>query len=428
MKKLLLLACVVQLSVVEAKETIQWWHSMSGKHGETVKALVETYNKSQDKYQVVETFRGNYTESLNAAIAAYRGKKQPHIVQVFEVGTMTMMKSKAVEPVHKLLSDNGYKMNWDNYLAPVLSYYKDDNGKLMSMPFNSSTPILYHNKQMMKKAGVAKLPTTWDELLAASKKIVASGVKCGTTIGWQSWVLIENFSAIHNVPIASNNNGYSGLDTTLKFNNPSVIGNISALKTAMADKSFVYEGRRSEPSKNAFTSGKCAFFMDSSSAIASLQAQVKFPWGASHLPIGKGATPKNSIIGGATLWVFKGHKKEEYKGVADFINYLASEKNQKWWHKRTGYLPISKLAYQALKKEGYYKTNPYQEVAVTQLMRGEPSLNSRGVRLGNFTLIREVINEELEKIWAGRVTPEKGMNAAVSRGNKILNRYKRTIR
>jgi sn-glycerol 3-phosphate transport system substrate-binding protein len=424
--------CLMTLTLLNplyAATEIHWWHSMEGELGRTLEALVAKYNGTQSTFKVVPTYRGNYTENLNAAIAAYRAKKQPHLVQVFEVGTQTMMNSGAIYPVQDLLKDHKIAMEWDDFLPAVLSYYRDSKGVLLSMPFNSSTPEMFYNLDMFKKAGIKNPPSTWQELQITSKKLIESGAKCGTVIGWQQWILIENFASIHNIPFASNDNGFKSLKTQLLYDTPIIVNNIKMLKEMMKDGSFRYEGRRNDPSKKVFLAGLCGIYMDSSSAIGGLKKVAKFKWAAAPMPYNAGLkNPLNSIIGGATLWVFKGHQSDEYKGVADFISFLAKAENQVWWHKETGYLPITKTAYEQLKKEQYFQKEPFQEVAIKQLTRGVQTVNSRGLRLGNFTQIRDVIDEELEKVWAGKSTPEEGVKASVERGNRLLEQYARTTR
>jgi len=427
MKFLLVMLVLLFTTGAQAEVTINWWHSMEGDLGDNLDKLVAKYNASQKSIKMVPTYRGNYTESLNASIAAYRGGKQPHIVQVFEVGTQTMMSSNVIYPVQDLMNDQGIKINWEDLLDPVRSYYQE-KGKLMSMPFNSSTALLYYNSDWLKKAKVG-IPKTWNEVKEASQKIVKAGAKCGFVAAWQQWTLVENFSAIHDFPFASNQNGFGGLDTKVAFNNPKVKSLVQMLKDMMNDKSFRYEGRRSDPSKKLFLNGDCGFYMDSTSQIGTLKKLAKFNWGATYMPVlADMSAPKNSIIGGATLWVFKGHKTEEYKGVADFFNFLNKAENQIWWHQNTGYLPLTKTAYEQLKKDGYYKKEPFQEIAVLQLMRTTPTENSKGIRLGNYSQIRDIIDEEFEKIWAGSSTVDQALSSAADRSNRTLEQYKRTIR
>lgn len=404
---------------------IQFWHAQRPPRENTLNKIVDAYNKFQTKYQVVASFKGSYDETLNAGIAAFRSKKQPHILQVYEVGTQTMMLSNAIYPVFNLMKDTGHNIDWKSYLQPVLSYYVSSNGELQSMPFNSSTPIMYYNKDLFKKAGLTGPPRTWDEMGEYTKKLVASGTEYGMTSAWQTWVMIENYSAIQNIPLATKSNGFDGLDTELTINNPMVVKHIERLKSWMDDKRFVYEEREYKGPEAAFISGKCAILMDSIGAIGAVKS-AKFDWGAAPLPVEASMKePQNSIIGGASLWVLKGLPQEEYQGVADFLAFQASEEMQIIWHKETGYLPITLQAYNKLKADGFYQQEPLQEVGILQLTRKDPTANSRGIRLGSFSQIRDVMNEELEMLWQGKKTAKQALDEAVSRGNDILRQFEK---
>lgn len=413
--------------------TINWWHAMRSARGKVVDTMIQKFNESQTKYVVVGTNKGNYDETMNAGVAAFRAKRQPHILQVFEVGTQTMMQSGAIYPVHKLMADTGNAIDWSNYLQAVLSYYMDADGNLMSMPFNSSTPIMYYNVSMFEKAGIAPLskidPITWDELGDITKKLVDDGIAPnGMVTAWQSWTQVENYSAIHNIPFASKANGYQGLDTELLINNPQVINHIARLKEWAGDKRFMYGGQKYQGPKSEFIAQNAAVYIDSVSGIAKLKGAVTdFKWDAAPLPVEASMeSPQNSIIGGASLWVLNGHSKEEYEGVAAFLKFLASNEMQSYWHKETGYFPITLNAYNALKEEGYYKENPLQTVGIDQLNRAIPTEISRGLRLGYFVQIRNIINEELELVWNGKKTPQEAMDNAAKRSNIQLRTFEKT--
>ncbi|MGC9324629.1 MAG: sn-glycerol-3-phosphate ABC transporter substrate-binding protein UgpB [Desulfomonilia bacterium] len=440
MRKMILLVSVVVSvvfvsgQVLAEPTTIHWWHAMKGARGQVVDTMVKAFNDSQSEYVVVATYKGDYDETVNAGVAAYRAKKQPHILQSFEVGTQTMMLSGAVYPVYQLMKDEGYDIDWKAYIQPVLSYYMDADGNLMSMPFNSSTPVMYYNVDLFKKAGIPMLdkekPITWDELGEITAKLVKSGVTGGLVSGWQSWTQVENYSAMHNIPFASRANGYEGLDCELLINNDKVVGHITMLKDWMKDNRFYYGGQKYQGPSAEFVAQNAGVYIDSVSQIAKMQSSVKdFTWDVAPLPVESWMKePQNSIIGGASLWVFNGHDKKDYKGVAAFLNHLAQPEMQVYWHKETGYFPITLAAYEQLKKEGYYEEYPYQEVGIKQLTRREPTKISRGLRLGYFIQIRNIINEELELVWNGSKTPQEAMDSAVKRSNQQLREFEKTYK
>jgi sn-glycerol 3-phosphate transport system substrate-binding protein len=411
-----------------AQKEIQFWHAMGAQLGDVTNALADEFNKSQTEFKVVPVYKGSYTDTLTAAIAAFRAKQNPHIVQVFEVGTATMMAAKgAIYPVHQLMADSAEPFDPNAYIAPVYGYYSTVDGKLLSMPFNSSTPVFYWNKELFQKAGLdpAKPPTTWPEVGEMGKKLVAAGVPCGITIQWQTWTMIENFGAWHNLPFSTKANGFGGLDTELKFNDGPRVRQLQTLAEWSKDKVFVYGGREGK-STELFTSGTCAMHIASSGSAGAIQAAFKEkPFGIAMMPYWPDviAKPQNSIIGGATLWVLQGKEKADYKGVAKFFTYLSSAAVQAKWHQQTGYVPITTAAAELSRNQGFYEKFPGRDVAVKQLTLNPPTENSKGLRIGNFVQIRDIMDEEMEGVWSGKKTAKQALDDAVSRGNKLLRDF-----
>jgi sn-glycerol 3-phosphate transport system substrate-binding protein len=413
-----------------AQTEIQWWHSMGGANGDRVNAMAEGFNKSQKAYKVVPVYKGSYAESMTAAIAAFRAGNAPHIVQVFEVGTATMMSAKgAIVPVYKLMKDSGEKFDPKAYVSAVAGYYTDRSGNMLSLPFNSSTPVFYINKDAFAKAGLDPnvAPKTWKEFGVIAGKLKASGQQCVYTTGWPSWVHVENFSAWHNLPIGTLENGIGGLGTKFEINSPQHVAHIQMLADFAKNGWFTYGGRKNE-AEARFFGGECAMLTSSSAAQGNIRANAKFKFSVNFLPYHdeiKGA-PQNSIIGGASLWVLGGKKPAEYKGVAQFFNYLSQPELQSQWHKDSGYVPITNAAAELTKKSGYYEQNPGTDVAVKQLNNKPPTDNSKGLRFGNFVQGRDVIEEEIEAALAGKKDAKTAMNDAVKRGNDILRKFERS--
>ena len=432
--KQLALSAALAVSVcapAHAQTEIQWWHSMSAALGDWVNDLAKQYNESQTTYKIVPTYKGSYDESMTAGIAAFRSGNAPHLIQVFEVGTATMMASKgAVVPVAKVLNDGGFKFTPGDYVPAVAGYYTAPNGQMLSYPFNSSTTIFYYNKDAFKKAGLdpEKAPKTWPEVFAAATKLKASGHSCPFTTSWISWTQLESFSLWHNTLFASKNNGFDGFDAKLLVNTPLHVRHFENLAKASKDGSFVYKGR-GNAADASFPSGECAMITGSSGLYARVSKEAKFAYGISTLPYYaevKGA-PQNTAIGGASLWVMAGKKPAEYKGVADFLNFLNDTKVQAASHQRTGYLPVTMAAYRLTDASGFYENKPGTDVAVTQMIR-KATDKSRGIRLGNFVQVRNIIDEETEQIWTGKKTPQQALDTVVQRGNEQLARFARANR
>ncbi|RSZ47108.1 MULTISPECIES: sn-glycerol-3-phosphate ABC transporter substrate-binding protein UgpB [unclassified Variovorax] len=422
------LAATTLFNVAQAQTEIQWWHSMTAVNNEWVNDLAKQFNESQKEYKVIPTFKGTYDESMTASIAAFRAGNAPHILQVFEVGTATMMASKgAIVPVGQVMKDAGEKFDPAAYIPAVAGYYTAPNGQMLSFPFNSSTTIFYFNKDAFKAAGLPtdKAPSTWPEVVAAAAKLKASGHKCPFTTAWQNWTQVESFSAWHNVEFASKANGLQGLDARLKVNSPLHQRHIENLASMAKQGLFIYKGRGNVP-EASFVSGECAMINTSSGFYGNVAKNAKFAYGLAPLPYYPDVpgAPQNTVIGGASLWVMSGKKPAEYKGVAKFFSFISTPEVQSASHKRTGYLPVTTASYKLTEDSGFYKQNPGTDVAVTQMIR-KVTDKSRGIRLGNYVQIRAIEDEELEQVWNGKKTAKEALDAIVTRGNEQLERFQK---
>lgn len=415
-----------------AQTEIQFWHAFTGRLGELVDAQVTDFNAKNSDYKVVATHKGNYSETLNAGIAAFRAGEQPDLLMVFEVGTATMMAAKgAIKPVYEVMEESGAAFDADSYIGAVKGYYTTPDGLMLSLPFNASTPVLWVNRDALSANGIDPDIdlSTWQNVEGVLDTLKAAGHQCPLVTAWQSWIHLENFSAYHDVPFATKDNGFAGLDTELSFNSEAQVAHISKMGEWAKDGKFIYTGRRNEGGAN-FRGGDCALFTESSAGYAGISSEAKFNFDVRPLPYwaGLGNAPLNTIIGGASLWPLAGQSDAEYKGVGEFLSYLSSIPVQAQWHQNTGYLPITIAAGEATRAEGFYDANPGTDVAVIQMTANAPTANSKGLRLGSFDQIRGIIDEELEGVWAGDKSAQEALDSAVERGDKLLRRFEQANR
>lgn len=424
------LAILLSLSAPAFAVTeIHWWHAMQGELGREVERLASDFNASQSEYKIVPTYKGLYTETMTAAMFALRSQQHPAILQAAEIATATLMSAKGViVPLHQLMREQNVEFTPQSYLPAIASYYSDSAGNMLSFPFNSSTPILFYNKDQFRLAGLdADMPlATWPQVEAAAKKLRERGIRCGITTAWPAWINIENFSALHNVPLATRENGIGGLDAQLQINNPVVTGHVTALVEWQKTAVFDYSGRTNEAERRFYNSD-CGILLSSSAARADIIANAKFEIGYGMLPYWPNVSgaPQNSIIGGGSLWVLQGRPEAEYKGVARFFAFLSRPDVQSAWHQWTGYLPATKAAYEQTRESGFYERNPGTDISIKQLTLNPPTDASKGLRLGSYVIVRDIIQEELEDALAGRKTTKAALDDAVRRGNEVLRQFQK---
>lgn len=417
------LAFAGMVATAEAATEIQWWHAMTGANAQVVETLAKEFNESQGDYTVTAVFKGTYPETLNAGIAAFRAKQSPHIIQVFDVGTGVMMGARAaVKPIAEVMKDAGEPFDIKNYLPGIVGYYSTSKGELLSFPFNSSSPINYYNKKALAQAGLdaANLPKTWPEVFEAARKIKASGWPCGYTTTWPTWIHLENFSAWNNLPYATDANGLNSLTPTLKINGPINVQHFQTLADLQKDGVFQYAGRTSE-AKPKFLSGECGIMTESSGGLGDVvKSGIDYVTGPLPYYTEAQGAPQNTIPGGASLWVFAGKSAEEYKGVAKFFNFLSQTPIQARLHQVSGYLPVTFAAYELTKEQGFYDKNPGRDQPIKQMMGKEPTENSRGIRLVNMPAVRDIQNEEIEAMLAGKQDAKTALDKAVERSNAAI--------
>ncbi|PKP73566.1 MAG: sn-glycerol-3-phosphate ABC transporter substrate-binding protein UgpB [Alphaproteobacteria bacterium HGW-Alphaproteobacteria-6] len=406
-----------------AKTQISWWHAMTGANSEVVEKIAADFNASQADYELLPVFKGTYPETLNAGIAAFRAGQAPDIIQVFDVGTGVMMAAEgAVKPVAEVLTGAGMTFDKSQYLPGIVAYYSRPDGTMLSFPYNSSSPILYYNKDIFEKAGldVANPPKTWNEVWDAARQIKTSGAApCGYTSTWLTWIHTENFAAWNDVPYATNENGLADGNAELMINAPVYVNHFQVLADLAKDGTFKYGGRTSE-AKQIFLAGECGIFTESSGGLGDI-VKSGMNYGIGQLPYDSDAGgPQNTIPGGASLWVMGGKPDETYKGIAAFFSYLSQTEVQTFLHQTSGYLPVTMAAYEATRTSGFYEANPGRETPITQMLGKAPTANSKGVRLINLPQIRDIENEEFERMLAGEQSAQQALDNAVARGNAAI--------
>ena len=414
---------------------IVFWHAMPAANGQEIDRLTRDFNASQSEVVLEAVFKGTYPDTLTAAIAAYRAGQAPHIVQVFEVGTGTMLQAgPAVKPVWQLAKETGLVIDPNNYIPGVRGYYSLPDGDLASMPFNSSTAVMWYNKDAFEKAGLDpdKPPAVWGDFVKTAQALASKApTPIASTTSWMTWIQFEEFAAIHDLPYATEADGYDGLGAALVFNAKPFADQLQRFLDMAKDGAFKYTGRDTQPDP-VFYSGQAAIGFGSSSGRADIVKNAQFRYAEAFLPTDPAINPKpnNSIIGGASLWALTAPKRTEaeYRGVAKFYQFIGQPEQVALYAQHTGYVPVTTAGDALNRQQGYYAKNPGTDVPVRQLARGTLTPNSRGLRLGRLPEIRSILYEEIEKALQGQQGAQQALDSAVARGDRVLRDFQKSAR
>lgn len=418
-------------SPAAAATKFEFWYGLSGDLSERIQDMCKTFNESQADYEIVCVSQDNYDNNLQSTIAAFRANKQPTITQIFDAGTLDLMLSEAYVPVRQLMAENGYDIDWSGYFPGVASYYSTSTGELLSMPFNSSTAVIYYNTDALAKVGFEGTPETWTQVEDVARKMKAAGYECPVAFDPSgAWQWFEQFSAIHNQPIATLGNGFGGLNAEMAVSKGKFVDQLTWIKKMYDEGLFVLKSKDTgETANDAFVNGNCQI---TSSSIADhgtfgKQAKEGVNWTAAMLPMLEGFERHNSFVGGASLWTLKGKSAEEYKGAAAFYAFLATPQQATWWSTVTGYIPVVNSAFEAMKADGFYDAAPYKgrEIAIDSLTMpaGE---NTRGIRLGGYASIRAEMVKAMQTVLFNNTPVPEALAAFDAKGNEMLRRFEQT--
>ena len=410
-------------ATVEAAE-IEFWYGNTGNVETAIQAACEAYNAGQDAHAVTCVGQGGYEEGMQKAIAAYRSGNHPVLIQFFDAGTLDLMLSDAVVPVSEIMPE----VDWDGYINGARSYYETSTGELFSQPYNGSTLVFYANMDMLGEAGIDEIPETWEGVMATARELKGAGIECPFTTDAHPWRVLEQFSARHGAPIASNHNGYGGLDAEYVLNEGPVAEHLLNL-AAWREEGLVKLDQDTKAGKYsvAFNSGECAMMEASTGSFGAAREALGDAVRMTMAPMYEGVERRNTLIGGASIWVMKGHDDVEYDAAKDFLGFLREDETQIEFTRRTGYVPVTASALETLEANGRIEEPEFAtaELGVSSLDQPGDE-NSRGVRLGFYVQFRDIFTEETQKAFNGEQSMQEALDNAVERGDALLRRFEQT--
>lgn len=412
----------------EAPVEIVFWHSMGGVGGEALQQLADGFNSSQDKIKVEVQYQGSYDEAINKLKSASLGAASPDLMQLYDIGTRWMIDSEYACKMQDFIDAEGFDTS--ELEENILAYYSI-NDALYSMPFNSSTPILYYNKDLFKEVGLDPevAPKSIEEMMAYSEKLAKKEGNNVTTYGANIQIygwFFEQFLVKSGLDYANNGNGRTDAATAVSFDeNGGGLRIMEKWLEAVDAGNMVNLGRDEDVNKDAFTAGNSAMLLGSTASLSTIKASIngKFELGTAYFPGVTNEDQGGVSIGGGSLWIMDKEDDAKEQAAWEFVKYLISAESQVKWSKATGYFPITTKAYDLPEMTAHLEAQPEFKTAIDQL---HDSKGSTGALLAVFPEARACIEENIEKLLNHELTPEEAVNASAQTINKAIERYNKT--
>lgn len=417
--------------IPEGATVIDFWHAFGGGRQALIQRMVDDYNYTHPGVYVKVENKGSYRDTLNAAILAAQQGNAPHVVQIFEIGSQLALDSGIFMPIEDAVV--GSEFQPDDYIPAVANYYKI-NGKFNSLPWNSSNPILYYNKDIFRAAGLdpEKPPQTFEEMLDVCDTIVSSGA-AKNCISWplHGW-FFEQWMANMGAELANNGNGRDARATEVYLDSDAAKTIVSWWKEMYDKGYYAYSGKLEDwdGADAIFVSGQAAMEITSTSDVVNRQndaAENGFELGTSYLPYPASSERQGVVVGGASIWLTKDHPDNELQAAKDFMIWFTNTENAVRWHKATGYFPVRKSAVDVLKVENWFERNPAYRAAFDQLLETKETKATQGALIGAFPEVRTIIEQAVEKVLAGEATVDEALSAAKKDADKAIQDYNKSV-
>lgn len=415
-----------EFSMADASEVdgteISFWHSMGGVNGQAIDTLVKKFNDENEYGITVKAqYQGEYDDSLNKLKSAQIGNMGADLVQVYEIGSRFMIESGWITPMQQMIDADSYDLS---QIEPNLAAYYTIDNQLYSMPFNSSTPIMYYNKEMFEKAGITEIPDSLEGIEAVGEKLLnEGGAGQVISLGIYGW-FFEQFIGKQGLEYANNGNGRTEAATAVAFDSNGAAANILTAWKSLYDKGYAPNvGKGGDAGLADFSAGKSAITLGSTASLKQILQDVngKFEVGTAYFPKVKSTDEGGVSIGGASLWALNNNDAKKTRATWEFVKFLISPESQAYWNAQTGYFPVTTAA----QEEPVFKENvekyPQFQTAIDQLHDSSPKYV--GALLSVFPEARATVESEIENLLNGNVDVKTAVKNMADAINKSIEEY-----
>ena len=410
---------------------IHYWHGHTGKLQDIINEIADRWNAKQDESMMIPTSKGTYEEIMAAFIAAYRAGEHPHMVQIYDAGAATMVaqvKNGVVYPFEDMAEKYGVAFNKDDYIPGIRNFYADSDGKMIGIPFNSSTCLMYANMDVLEAAGITEIPKTYEDFEAIAQQIQDAGF-IPLLQSHSPWIWTENYFSRHNLLMTDGNNGYDDVPTTTLFaDTPEFIMHWTKAKEWKDKGWWEYKGTAWGDNQAPFIAGEAAFWLGSAASFSGMKGIVP-NFTVNHIPYWSSVTGGKeypTFIGGAANWILSGKTDAEYEQIMRIAEFMTTPEIQLFYHNMSGYAAVTASATDLANDIGFYEASPYHKAVGEQLSLTGSTIPG-GYRAGNWPQIRQVIYDNVHRMLQGELSVEEAWSNVDKGSQKLLAQFAKTL-
>ena len=438
-----------------SKCDITVWHIFSDHRGDWLNDAAARFNELYPQYNIIPEVPGDYTAILDGYTLAQEQGNPPEIALIFDAGLQFAADSGFFKYADDIIAGReeilGQSVNFADIVGPVTSYYTVD-GRWASVAWNTSTAISYANMDILKSVGIAEIPTTWNELIAACEALQPK-VDAGELEGCASWPLdnwfTEQWLAQMNQYLVNNENGRADRATELLLTTDEFLSAAAFYREMFEKGYYVYTGTRRDwtGSGNLFNSEQVAFSLSSSADARNKVEAAKtadFELATGKLIRNDDYEYNGNIIGGATMWITAGLEPEVEDGAMAFLLFINNTENSASFHTASGYIPIRNSSVELLQNlragnnvfwdvdnktrtdvdaTDWFAENPNFLTASVQLSESTVNNASAGAKFGTFRETRDLIETGIEDIMVNGKDATTVLTAVKEQADKLLEEY-----
>jgi len=405
---------------------ITLWHGLGGVNGTALQSLIDQFNtQNAGKIHADAVFQGTYDDLLAKYTSSLKDGSNPTIMIAGDIASGYMRDVKRSMSPEDMAAANPDDLNLGDLRSAAKRYYSSD-GKLMSVPMNTSTPTMWVNDTLLAQAGIdASTLTSLDAVAHAAKQVTQKTGQAGFVQAFDGWWFEQATAAagaLYCTP--DNGRGSDGQPTAVGYDDPAQVAAFSTLAGIYASGAGLDVGTDGNAALAAFTAGKAAIMFNSSGAAGGIVKSGMTGFSARRYPLSGDASSAGTIVGGSSMWLSATASDAQKVAGWKLESFLASPASQEAFSQATGYIPINTAVDSSATEKQFLASHPYGQVFLDQINSVPQVPATAGCLSGAMTGIRKSIVPAMQSAFSGKASMSDALASARAAANDALQQYR----